>query len=319
MSEEKFDRFREQLTVPVPPPPADLAAKLKGEIPDLRATASSARGASFSDHPALWRLAASVIMIFGFTYIAVRMFLLSSNDHTFMAEMKSAPEPVAHSASDSRLPDGALAEAPQENIALSADDAAQSQPSAPPMAAAKPATRPRMAVAQRSDRGQARDLAANEETRRERDTTTNYAYAPEVAAAAPPPPPPAAAPSAAAAPADAASAEGRIAEGERANQLRPQVTAKASRQLAGATEKKKELARVDCVEPKLAKRVSGVVVVSFEVGKDGSVSDVKVLRGLDARTDAAVIAAVEKWKYSAQPEPTSKTVAINAGRANCAE
>lgn len=60
-------------------PPEDLLAALKKDIPDAETLKrrNSARGAGLDDHPAAWRLAASVLMIFGFAYIGARIFLES--------------------------------------------------------------------------------------------------------------------------------------------------------------------------------------------------------------------------------------------------
>lgn len=44
-------------------------------------------------------------------------------------------------------------------------------------------------------------------------------------------------------------------------------------------------------------RIQGVVVVQAAIEADGSVGDVKLMRSLDARLDAAAIEAVKQWRY----------------------
>jgi hypothetical protein len=63
-------------------PPDDLLARLKNDIPDhdtLRRS-DEPRGAGLDDHPAAWRLAASVLMLFGFANVGARIFHESRHD-----------------------------------------------------------------------------------------------------------------------------------------------------------------------------------------------------------------------------------------------
>jgi TonB family protein len=61
------------------------------------------------------------------------------------------------------------------------------------------------------------------------------------------------------------------------------------------------------------KKISGSVVVSFVVTREGTVRDAKVARSLDKELDQQALAAVSKWKF----EPATKdgkpvSVRINA-------
>lgn len=107
MKSDNHDEIRRRLSsVPAAQPPADLAAKIKAEIPqDLRVIEEPA--GSRSDRAALWRLAASVLMIFGFAYVAARTYLESRvAERTALSRVPaavSAPAEEARSASNETI------------------------------------------------------------------------------------------------------------------------------------------------------------------------------------------------------------------------
>ena len=74
--------------------------------------------------------------------------------------------------------------------------------------------------------------------------------------------------------------------------------------------------KVEPLYPHLAKisRVQGVVILQVTVDEEGSVSDIRVLRGHPLLDDAAV-QAVQQWKYSptflnGEPVPVTATVTV---------
>lgn len=105
MKSDNHDEIRRRLSsVPAAKPPADLASKIKAEIPqDLRVIEEQGAG-SRSDRAALWRLAASVLMIFGFAYVAARTYLESRvAERTALSRVPaavSAPAEESRSASN---------------------------------------------------------------------------------------------------------------------------------------------------------------------------------------------------------------------------
>ena len=61
------------------------------------------------------------------------------------------------------------------------------------------------------------------------------------------------------------------------------------------------------------KKISGNVVVSFVVTREGTVRDAKVVRSLDKELDQQALAAVSKWKFEpAKKDAQPVSVRINA-------
>jgi len=76
--------------------------------------------------------------------------------------------------------------------------------------------------------------------------------------------------------------------------------------------------RVDPEYPELAARarVQGAVLLEATIAKDGSVKDVKVLRGLPLGLDEAAMDAVSQWRYKptlldGRPVEVLLTVVVN--------
>ena len=333
MSDQHLDRMRQRLTVPAPPPPADLAAKIKADIPDL-SKKRTAEGASLSDHPAMWRLAASIIMIFGFSYIAARSYMNLRTEKAFAARMRGdQPQAVAHSASDERLRDGALAE----------------PPAAPqPLVAAKESAAPdnQLSLADRRDRdiqesvsggvvggveggvmhdqstgnsaAAARPAPATAQA--EDDESFAFSREPEVmadlekknestrlAASAPPPPPAAAAPAgatAAAGPEEVARVAPPVATQATAESRAPQPS---RAKVAFRTETSSDAAAAPAPRaisrkmPNLSswRRQSGTFVAEVTVDAAGAVSTVRLVSGISRDVDRAFITAMQQWRYEA--------------------
>ena len=80
----------------------------------------------------------------------------------------------------------------------------------------------------------------------------------------------------------------------------------------------KEYLRKNLVYPETAKRqqIEGTVYVSFTIGKDGSIKNIKILRGLDSACDAEVLRLIKqmpKWtpgKQRGKPVETQMTIPI---------
>lgn len=314
---DEYENLRERLTLPVPPPPPGLAAEIKNQIPDL--ASSTPADASLSDHPALWKLAASVLMIFGFTYIAARMFLAAREEQQFAARMQEPPAAVARSASDEKLADGALAEPPQDSAVFAdrsgyASPAAIPRPMSPPrpLAARSPRREKSETTAVR-ERATVADTASSNDDGAEkarRDTSgvqaEDTAAAEEIAMAAPP---------AASAPAPASVAPVMAETVTQDGAAAPPATAsqRASRFGNQQTKAVAEPLRTTCVEPRVEGDRSGVVVVRFTIAAEGSVNDVNVLKGVSKEIDAAVTDAVKQWKYARGDAATTIEVGVPFG------
>jgi protein TonB len=86
--------------------------------------------------------------------------------------------------------------------------------------------------------------------------------------------------------------------------------------VGGNVQESKLIRKIEPVYPELAKRarVSGVVILQVTVDEEGSVSEVRVLRGHPLLDDEAV-RAVKQWKYSptllnGEPVPVIATVTV---------
>jgi hypothetical protein len=93
MNSERHEEIRKRLAgMPAPQPPPDLAQKIKAEIPkDLSARVAAAPDRR-KDRSAMWRMAASILMLFGFAFIATKTYVESR-----VAEkvaVSAAPEPM---------------------------------------------------------------------------------------------------------------------------------------------------------------------------------------------------------------------------------
>ena len=86
--------------------------------------------------------------------------------------------------------------------------------------------------------------------------------------------------------------------------------------VGGNVQESKLIKKIEPVYPELAKRarVSGTVILTVTVDEEGSVADIKVLKGHPLLDDSAV-AAVRQWKYSptllnGEPVPVIATVTV---------
>lgn len=86
--------------------------------------------------------------------------------------------------------------------------------------------------------------------------------------------------------------------------------------VGGNVQESKLIKRIEPVYPELAKRarVSGVVILQVTVDEEGSVSDIRVLKG-HPLLDEEAIRAVRQWKYSptllnGEPVPVIATVTV---------
>jgi len=87
--------------------------------------------------------------------------------------------------------------------------------------------------------------------------------------------------------------------------------------VGGAIREPMKLHNVTPVYPDIAKqaRVQGIVILEATIGPDGTVSDVRILRGIPL-LDQAAIDAVKQWRYTATllngvPVPVIMTVTVN--------
>jgi periplasmic protein TonB len=87
--------------------------------------------------------------------------------------------------------------------------------------------------------------------------------------------------------------------------------------VGGAIREPMKLHNVTPVYPDIAKqaRVQGIVILEVTIGPDGTVGDVKILRGIPL-LDQAAIDAVKQWRYTATllngvPVPVLMTVTVN--------
>ena len=86
--------------------------------------------------------------------------------------------------------------------------------------------------------------------------------------------------------------------------------------VGGNVQESKLIKKIEPVYPELAKRarVQGVVILQVTVDEEGSVSEIRVLRGHPLLDDEAV-RAVKQWKYSptllnGEPVPVIATVTV---------
>lgn len=302
MSDERTDELRQRLTVDVPPPPAGLAERIKAEIPaDLKQKVEKSQGASLNDHPAAWRLAASVLMIFGFTYIAARTYLASRSERAIVTVQESAPA-IARSASEERLP----AQAIEAGGSGDADMQAAAPPP-PPMADRPLPAAPRtksLAVAEAPSRH------ASNAALRERDYSPEPA-SPDLAAAqrsevksdhdaaqiaadrtddragavamAPAPPPPAS-----------------VAEAPAESSARSVMQKSAAKTEAATTAHATTPAIIERKPFVLGEKdaaTRGEVHARVTVDANGRVRDVRVIAGVSRTVDRAVIESLTKWRF----------------------
>ena len=87
--------------------------------------------------------------------------------------------------------------------------------------------------------------------------------------------------------------------------------------VGGEVKEPVEISRVKPQYPEAARkaRMQGVVILEAIITKDGSVSDVRVLRGINPLLDNAAMRAVQQWKYkpatfNGRPVPVYLTVTV---------
>lgn len=87
--------------------------------------------------------------------------------------------------------------------------------------------------------------------------------------------------------------------------------------IGGEVKEPIEISRVKPQYPEAARkaRMQGVVILEAIITKDGSVSDVRVLRGINPLLDNAAMRAVQQWKYkpatfNGRPVPVYLTVTV---------
>jgi len=96
----------------------------------------------------------------------------------------------------------------------------------------------------------------------------------------------------------------------------PRPVKREPMRVGGNVQESKLIKKIEPVYPELAKRarVSGTVILTVTVDEEGSVADIKVLKGHPLLDDSAV-AAVRQWKYSptllnGEPVPVIATVTV---------
>ncbi len=87
--------------------------------------------------------------------------------------------------------------------------------------------------------------------------------------------------------------------------------------IGGEVKEPIEISRVKPQYPEAARkaRMQGVVILEAIITKDGSVSDVRILRGINPLLDNAAMRAVQQWKYkpatfNGRPVPVYLTVTV---------
>lgn len=305
MTSEHEEIRRRLAAVPPATPPPDLADKIKAAIPaDL---ARSAKRRDDGNRAAWWRMAASVLMLFGFTYIAMRTYLESrayENAKVATPPVIAVEEPVATAASSTSVAgaDRELKDELRHDELLAMSEEAAPAPQPTTVAQAKPDRRLRSLSprASRDEVASVEEAAAppafspepeREEKYKEEDDTA--AEAAPIAAAAPPPPPQAAA----AAPAPASRAEGAAApRGQR-------LAAKGVAADSAVAQKRSDLAVIERVEPEipetlLERDIRGTIWLHVEVDRSGSVTRVRLIRGVHDEIDEAYLNAIRRWKFA---------------------
>jgi protein TonB len=96
----------------------------------------------------------------------------------------------------------------------------------------------------------------------------------------------------------------------------PKPKQAAPQRISSGVQESKLIRRVDPVYPELARRarVSGVVILEVTVNEEGTVADVRVLRG-HPLLDEEAVRAVRQWRYSptllsGEPVPVIATVTV---------
>jgi protein TonB len=134
---------------------------------------------------------------------------------------------------------------------------------------------------------------------------------------APPPPPPPPPQPRARASSGAASRKERPAPEQPAAAAAPQPRANTPLRVGGEIREPKKLKHVAPAYPDIARqaRAQGIVILECTIGADGTVQEVKVLRGVPL-LDQSAIAAVKQWVYTPTllngvPVPVVMTVTVN--------
>jgi hypothetical protein len=329
MNDTELERLRRQFgSEEKITPPEDLLARLKSDIPEGESLRrhEEERGTGLSDHPAAWRLAASVLMLFGFAFVAARIYLESRHDRYASYPATYAAPVATRNAADQGTVDETktqqtVTEAPQLQAEAAPVDALsrakkESVPASPrPQSFTQSheqiAANELPSLAKTNERGgvegavassAARDREFEDDARLDRPASKpEESFAPE-----PPPVVTAEAPVAPAAPA-AAAIGGTRAEAQ------PQQ-AKAARTLttrqAAPVKQDEQVYRLggDVHPPKLEsespvvvteaerKSLSGKLTVDLVVKSDGTVDNVRIVEAPDVLRDR-LLASVRLRRY----------------------